>query len=200
MARPRKFDEKTVVEKIKNAFWKEGYEGTSYADLIDASGLHKGSLYAAFGDKHALYLHALQSYLDDEVAAAVAILTPECAESSAQTHPQKRDGREQIETLLNIVIDAVVLRGDRRGCLLCNAAVDQAPHDQDVAKMVSAGVQKMQDGFEAALDGHFLDGERQKKASLCNAVYFGMRVMAKSYVPAAMLEQARDGALAAIRP
>ena len=45
------------------AFWAKGYEATSLADLMDATGLHKGSLYQAFGDKHTLFLQALDRYL-----------------------------------------------------------------------------------------------------------------------------------------
>lgn len=184
MARPREFDEDAVVEAIKNVFWENGYEGTSYADLIDASGLHKGSLYAAFGDKRALYLRALRAYDEHEVTGAVELLTKDVA---------KQKGEKRIEALLNAVIDAVAIEGDRRGCLLCNAAVDQAPHDGDVESAISGSIERLQRAFEKALCDDRKGAALKEAASLANAAYFGMRVMAKSGVPIAMMKQARNG-------
>ena len=192
MARPREFDEAAVLEAIKDVFWRNGYEGASYADLIAASGLHKGSLYAAFGDKRSLYLRALQAYSDLEVAGAIDLLSNEAKGSTL-------NGPQRIDALLMAVIDAVIKDGDRRGCLLCNAAVDQAPHDTEVEAAVSDGFKLMQDAFEVALKDRCENGaELKETASHLNAVYFGMRVMAKSGAPVAMMKQARNGALKAI--
>lgn len=58
--RPRKFDETEVVERARDVFWNYGYAASSLDDLAAATGLNRPSLYAAFGDKHALYLRALQ--------------------------------------------------------------------------------------------------------------------------------------------
>ncbi|GJL93865.1 MAG: TetR family transcriptional regulator [Hyphococcus sp.] len=190
MARPREFDEEEVLGAIKDVFWRKGYEGASYADLIEASGLHKGSLYAAFGDKRALYLRALRDYDEHEVAGAVALLTGE--------EGKKRSGAKRIEALLNAVIEAVTIDNDRRGCLLCNASVDQAPHDKDVEAMVSRGVARMQVAFGDALDGVKSDKARKETASLLTSVYFGMRVMAKSGASLTMLRQARNAALSMV--
>ena len=192
MARPREFDEAAVLEAVKDVFWREGYEGTSYADLIAASGLHKGSLYAAFGDKKSLYLHALRTYDDGEVSGAVALL-------SGEDNASGKSGPERIASLLNMVVDAVARNGDRRGCLLCNAAVDQAPHDIDVEQAVSEGFERMQNAFETALADGPKNAALKNKASLINATYFGMRVMAKSGAPVSMMKQARNGALNSIR-
>ena len=191
MARPREFDEEKVMQAVKDVFWREGYEGASYADLIDATGLHKGSLYAAYGDKRALYLKALSTYDDMEVAAGVAML-------KGKSEGAPPDGRGRIAALLDAVIHAVVVEKDRRGCLLCNAAVDQAPHDEDVSSAVAAGLKKIQRAIEAALAEEVDPGALKETAAMINSVYFGMRVMAKAGVPIAMLKQARNGAMAAI--
>ena len=187
MARPREFDEDAAIDAIKGVFWEKGYEGTSYADLIAASGLHKGSLYAAFGDKRALYLRALQDYDEHEVAAAVELLTG--------GDNAKQKGEKRVEALLNAVINAVAVNGDRRGCLLCNASVDQAPHDEDVEQVVSSGLQRLQAAFEKALSANRKGAALKEAASLTNAAYFGMRVMAKSGAPVALMKQARNGLL-----
>ena len=62
MARPRQFDEEDVKTALSDVFWEHGYEGTSYSDIMAATGLNKGSLYSSFGDKRALYQHALTEY------------------------------------------------------------------------------------------------------------------------------------------
>jgi len=187
MARPREFDEGTVIDAIKGVFWEKGFEATSYSDLIDASGLHKGSLYAAFGDKRALYLRALQDYDEHEVAGAVELLTG--------GGDAKQKGEKRVAALLNAVIDAVAVDGDRRGCLLCNAAIDQAPHDVDVEREISGSIERLQRAFEKALSADRKGAALKEAASLTNAAYFGMRVMAKSGVPVAMMKQARNGLL-----
>src|ERR1700738_3636772 len=62
MARPRKFDETDVVAAARDEFWTRGYAATSVDDLTNVTGLGKGSLYGAFGDKHGLFLRAPNDY------------------------------------------------------------------------------------------------------------------------------------------
>ena len=61
--RPRKFDTDAVLAQVRETFWRYGYAGTSMDQLAAATGLHKPSLYGAFGDKKKLYLAALDNYL-----------------------------------------------------------------------------------------------------------------------------------------
>ena len=72
--RPRSFDPHEVMQQVQDAFWKGGFEGTSIGDLAGATGLNRPSLYGAFGDKHALYIQALQQYRDATQAAGRKIL------------------------------------------------------------------------------------------------------------------------------
>ena len=65
VGRPREFDVDKALDAAMQAFWAKGYEATSMADLMAATGLHKGSIYGAFGDKHALFVEALTRYLAD---------------------------------------------------------------------------------------------------------------------------------------
>ena len=57
-----------------DAFWAKGYEATSMAELCTCTCLHKGSLYQAFGDKHALFMDALKHYADSEFHETTAVL------------------------------------------------------------------------------------------------------------------------------
>lgn len=62
MARAREFDIDDVLEKSLNVFWTKGYKNASLADLTSATGLHKGSLYGAFGSKEDLFIKSLEKY------------------------------------------------------------------------------------------------------------------------------------------
>src|SRR6202163_4380661 len=65
--RPRSFDTEAAVERAMGVFWSRGYHATALPDLLRATKLSRGSLYAAFGDKHSLFLLALDRYIADAV-------------------------------------------------------------------------------------------------------------------------------------
>jgi AcrR family transcriptional regulator len=63
MGRPRSFDAGRALDRALQVFWRKGYEGTSLSDLTEAVGVNRPSLYAAFGDKKALFRKALDRYV-----------------------------------------------------------------------------------------------------------------------------------------
>ena len=178
MARPREFDIDTVVEAAMQVFWEKGYEGASLADLLDAMGIARGSLYKAFADKRALFLAALAHYDRTEVAGAVQVLTD-----------GSRGGAERVARLFATVVDAVATRGDRRGCFLCNAAVDQAPHDADVERAVTAMMRRLDRAFAEALRDAGSGSDAARRARALTAAYMGLRVLAKTGVSARQLRE-----------
>src|SRR4029453_3660075 len=66
--RPRSFDVEAAVERAMDVFWSRGYHATALRALLRAPKLSRGSLYAAFGDKHSLFLRALDRYIADALA------------------------------------------------------------------------------------------------------------------------------------
>ncbi|MNC70346.1 HTH-type transcriptional repressor ComR [compost metagenome] len=62
MGRTKEFEINEVLDKTIQLFWMQGYEKTSMQDLVDFMGIHRRSIYDTFGDKHALYMKALQRY------------------------------------------------------------------------------------------------------------------------------------------
>src|SRR5258707_14830700 len=62
MARPRGFDEGEVLRAARDQFWSTGYAATRVDDIAAATGLGKGSLYGAFGDKHQLFLRTFDDH------------------------------------------------------------------------------------------------------------------------------------------
>lgn len=64
LGRPTGFDKDAALDVAMRLFWERGYEGTSMADLSQAIGIHPSSIYAAFGDKQALFSLAAKRYAD----------------------------------------------------------------------------------------------------------------------------------------
>ncbi|WP_052118024.1 TetR/AcrR family transcriptional regulator [Novosphingobium pentaromativorans] len=65
--RPREFDPEEALASALRVFWKHGYEGASMAELTEAMGITKPSLYACFGNKEALFKKALDLYERDKL-------------------------------------------------------------------------------------------------------------------------------------
>src|SRR3954471_3942213 len=72
--RPRAYDPQAALARAAEVFWKAGYAGTSLDDIVEATGMNRPSLYAAFGDKRDLYLKTLEHYRDESRALARAAL------------------------------------------------------------------------------------------------------------------------------
>lgn len=130
MARPRKFDERDVVRAARLRFNETGYHGTSVDDLSRATGLSKGSLYGAFGDKGALFQRVFEEYcsaLDESAAALIE-------------GPEYR-ALDRLRDWLLSVLDGV----DRRGCLLAKATAELAWENDAVATRSLAVYQTLLD-------------------------------------------------------
>ncbi len=121
MARPREFDEQTVVRAARDRFWDAGYAATSMTDLSEATGLGKTSLYGAFGDKHALFMRVFDEYSTGAVDAARA----EVAEGP------DAGAFERIRAYL--LANAHGSAGNPRGCLLARGTSELAGVDEAVA-------------------------------------------------------------------
>jgi|TARA_R100000049_G_C1956212_1_gene111746 AcrR family transcriptional regulator len=101
--RPREFDTDDALAQALRIFWQKGYEGTSLSDLTDAMAITRPSLYAAFGNKEALFRQALDLYEKDKLAyIGEAVEAP--------------TARAVAETLLLGSVD-VATGGECRGCM-----------------------------------------------------------------------------------
>ncbi len=139
MARPREFDPDTALECAMQAFWAKGYEATSLDDLCEATGLSRSSLYAAFGDKHALLLRALDRY--EELSAA----------RISQALGRRLPIREALAALLSEFVDQIVAGPGRRGCFIGNCAAELVRHDRDALARVRRSLDRTAEQFSAAL-------------------------------------------------
>ena len=175
-----------------DVFWAKSFEGTTLSNLETATGLRKGSLYAAFGDKRAMYLKALALYDRTAIDGAVRLLTGTGA-------PEKR-----ISEFLQSAIDAIAVQKDLRGCFLCNASVDQAVLDPETGHAVKVSLGRLGRALEEVLyrlpASSIDDARPQAEAQHFLSVYFGLRVLAKAGHPVRALKDAKNAALRGILP
>ncbi|MEL6363333.1 MAG: TetR/AcrR family transcriptional regulator [Pseudomonadota bacterium] len=187
--RPRGFDEEDALAAVKTVFWKEGYEGASMSAMEAATGLKKQSLYRLYGDKRGLYLAAFDHYARNEVRAGLDILTG------------FGTAAERVKAFFDLAV-ADAETGDRLGCFVCAASLDQADHDPASREAVGRQIERLRYGLFVALSASepYATNEtrRLNKASELLAVYFGLRVMARSGAPVALMKSAAAAAVAGI--
>ncbi len=150
MARPREFDEAEVLAKAMDVFWTHGYDATSIADLMDATGLAKGSLYKGFGDKKHLFTLALDAYLADANSRLA-----ECDASS-------ESGRVALEQVFAGVVAMSTGSGVRRGCLSVNSAIELGPHDSTVRNRLRRNARQKEGTFATIVARGIADGSLRK--------------------------------------
>jgi AcrR family transcriptional regulator len=108
--RPRAFDKEKALDAALQVFWRKGYEGASLADLTEAMGIEKPSLYAAFGDKERLFRQVLDHYSKGPANMMYAAL-------------QEPSARRVVERLLRDSADAGSNPKTPRGCLYVQGAL-----------------------------------------------------------------------------
>ena len=171
MARPRSFNPQEALDLARDVFWRKGFQGTSLDDITAATGLAKPSLYAAFGDKNALFLKVLVRYHERIVANAERILNE---------GPSARDAIER--WLTGFVPFCSGVRGSR-GCLSINTAADGASDQKEVRKSVARFNRKLEELLKNRLRAdraQFSDGfDPDSAAHTIMAIYSGLMVMAK---------------------
>ncbi|MDT8719191.1 TetR/AcrR family transcriptional regulator [Clostridium sp. 19966] len=120
MGRSKEFEENTVLQRAMEVFWQQGYEKTSMSDLVEQMGIHRKSLYDTFGDKHSLYLKAMDRYEEYNTAKL-----------KSETLRAKT-AYQAIQYIFDYIIEG---NEDKHcGCLFVNAATEMGPWDQEVLK------------------------------------------------------------------
>ena len=175
------------------AFWDKGFEATSLADLVSVTGLHKGSLYQAFGDKHALFIQTLNRYLLNVRLHKKEIL--EAADSPL----------EGIRAVLHGFIDMSEADTDcPRGCMAVKMLSEMAPHDSEVNQIMEKHKENMSASMtsrlvQAQADGD-LDSDKspQMIASLLMIFMDGLATQAAGPMDIADAHKLLDGQLDAL--
>ena len=163
MARPREFDETSALEAAIECFWQRGYEATSVRDLADKMGISAPSLYNTYGDKHALFVRALEHYLDHSTRARIKRLE--------DSLPPK----QAVCRFIGEIIERSVNDRERRGCFLINSALEVAPHDEELGALIAERLAEIEAFFyrsikAAQAEGAVPRGASQKILRVCCSV------------------------------
>jgi TetR/AcrR family transcriptional regulator, transcriptional repressor for nem operon len=187
MARPRSFDPDEALDAARDVFWQKGFQGTSLDDITAATGLAKPSLYAAFGDKNALFLKVLDRYHARIVANAQRILNE---------GPSARDAIER--WLKSFVPFCSGIKGSR-GCLSVNTAADGGSDKKEIRKRIERFNRKLEELLRDRLHAdraQFSDTfDSDAAAHTIMAIYLGLMVLAKEAPDAARVRATLDQAM-----
>ncbi|MET0621436.1 MAG: TetR/AcrR family transcriptional regulator [Pyrinomonadaceae bacterium] len=138
MARHKEFDSDEALQKAMEVFWARGYEATSVGHLVEHMGINRQSLYDTFGDKHSLYLRALDRYREVEGRKMFEAL--------------ERPG--SVKRALRQLFEGVVecsLGGERRGCFVGNATSELAGHCRATAEKACGSMAAAEEALYRAL-------------------------------------------------
>lgn len=176
MPRPKSFDPDTVLTKAMDVFWEKGYDAASISDLTAAMGINRFSLYDTFGDKHTLYIKALESY---EHNVLVPILERIHAFHSIS----------EMEEHFMGMIEYQREHHDAPCCMIQKAAVNMAAHDESALDRVDTTRRRINEAFVHVFtrlidEGQLRDGlTPQQAAWLVMFVYAGITTYAGSSYP-----------------
>jgi AcrR family transcriptional regulator len=191
--RRREFDRDAALEKALILFWRHGYEGVSIADLTRAIGIAPPSLYAAFGDKAALYREVLSLYSS-------------WTEVSIKEFQRAGPIRDLIDELLRKTADAATDSSFPAGCLVTTGLLHTAPEHRSLAKRVAdmraARARAIADRIQIAIN----EGELPKTvnarsmADFLSAISQGIMLQARDGASRAELHAIVDTAMKALPP
>ena len=188
MGRKREFDVDQALDAALCVFWRKGYEGVSYTDLTQATGVERPALYSAFGNKESLFRRALDRYYEhylDYFPASLELPT----------------SREVVANIFRKAADLNTRYPEHKGCLLISGALacsdDAEPIRRALIDMRAEGETTLRDRFERAKQEGDLPetSDCAALAAYVMAVLHGMAVQAKAGFSRDMLLAVAEQAL-----
>jgi TetR/AcrR family transcriptional regulator, copper-responsive repressor len=182
--RPRAYDPQAALLHATDTFWRTGYSGTSLDEISAATGMNRPSLYAAFGDKRALYLAALAGYWQ--------LTFDDMREALAGDRPLDDALMRAYDGALSIYFSG---NGHPRGCFVVGTAVTEALEDAEIRNSLAAGFRTFDADFEARLRTAREQGELDEDADpaalavLATATMHTIAIRARTGVPRAELRE-----------
>lgn len=187
--RPREFNDTAVIDAAMEVFWEKGYEACSTEDLCQRTGLGRGSLYNAFGNKQTLYGRVLQRYYELGIQGQLQILD------------EPGTAKERLRRLLASAVEADLRCSERKGCMGVNSAMEMASKDQTVSQLLHRHVVRLEQAVCHTIALGQRAGEISSKrpplelARIVLACFYGLRVLAKAVDDCSMLSDIIDGTL-----
>ena len=171
LGRPRRFDIDAALDQAVEVFWRKGYEGASVSDLTKAMGINRPSLYAAFGNKEALFRQALDRYNDGPAAYVRDAL-------------EEPTARAVVEALLRGAVELLSCPRNPQGCLMVQGALSCGrtanPIRRELASRRAAGEAAIRRRFKRAISDGDLPAHTDAGdlARYVSTVMYGMAVRA----------------------
>ncbi|MGO4544863.1 TetR/AcrR family transcriptional regulator [Paenibacillus sp. 2TAB23] len=171
MARAKEFDGDAVLLKAMKLFWEQGYEKTSINDLVECMGIHRRSLYDTFGDKHKLYLTAIDRY-------------SKLVNAETHTGLLGASPTQAISFMIDFMIEGV--DDSPPGCLFVNMAVELASRDYEVETKVNDSFTKSEQLLADIIHKGQQSGEfasslkAEELAESLHNLLLGLRVLART--------------------
>ena len=134
MAGVRQFDEDEVFEEALAVFWQKGYAATTMQDLAAATGVQRGSLYNAYGDKETLFLHVFGRYRDSYLTQLRHAL-------------EQEDPRLALRQFLHYIFRSMRTGKPSRGCLSTKTALSEEGKEEQIRAVIRG----LLDDMEAVL-------------------------------------------------
>lgn len=190
MGRLKDFDEERVLDRAVDCFWKHGYGATTVRDLAEAMRIGGASLYNAYGDKRALFGRSLERYAERSMRDRIARM-------EAEHRP-----KDAIRSFIAEIVDRSLKDPDRKGCLLINSALDVAPHDAEIGKVVAGYLDELRAFFRRNVEAAQRAGQvptsidAEEVSGHLLGVLAGIRVLARTGASRKVLESVARPALA----
>ena len=166
MARPKQYNREDLLDRSVELFRRQGFNGTSTAELVDELGINRKSMYAEFGSKQGLFEATLEHYDGKHLTRVLAPL--EAPDAGV-------DAIRQAFTNYAVASEGWF---NGRGCLLCNTAVERAALDPASGQFVAAYFDRLNNAFRRALANGQATGDIAADADLDElAAYFTMALI-----------------------
>jgi TetR/AcrR family transcriptional repressor of nem operon len=188
MAGVKQFDREEVLHCALEVFWQRGYKATSIQDLIEATGIGRGSLYATFGDKEKLFLMVLDRYVDKVAASLMTALNAP-------------DPRLALECMFKVIIDRMSNLSYPRGCLTTNTCLECPDAGDKINRKLAENLGEMETAIyqvllRAQAEGSLAPGrDIRALARFFVGVTQGMAVMNKTLADPSVLRDIAKTAL-----
>jgi TetR/AcrR family transcriptional repressor of nem operon len=139
MARSKEFDTTLVLHKAMEVFGHYGYEGTSLQNLLDGLGIARQSLYDTYGTKRELFISAVKYYVNEKSALVISLLE------------QPGSVKQSISAIFNEGITVLKDASRCKQCYIMHSAIEQIPHDPEIAEFFEQDMQRLEHAFHTAL-------------------------------------------------
>jgi TetR/AcrR family transcriptional repressor of nem operon len=154
MGRTKQYEREDLLDRAVELFRRQGFNGTSTAELVDELGVNRKTVYAEFGSKQGLFEAALERYGHKHLSAVLAPI--EAPDASVDAIKKAFTGYASASEGW--------FRG--RGCLLCNTAVERGPLDPASGRYVAAYLERLTRAFRQALGNARRAGEIDETTDL----------------------------------